>query len=695
MNRPFKKTLLLLLFIGLYYLPLPGQATKAHIDSLHATVLAHPNDSFGVKALMGLTEEAYSDNPLLAESYCQKARVQAERIHFADGEMGACGWLAFLLEQRGSIDSALLYNERSLKIARKEGFKKAEGSILNNIAAIYKDQGKLKEAIQYYEQSIALNKSVNNAAGIATNYNNIGLIYYGQGQIPLALDYYNKSLHIEDSLGRKSGIATSLHNIAVVYKEQGQFEDAIDYGLRSLKLNEEEKDKYNMAYTVAFMGSIYELQGKLDKAIAQYKYSLDIKKSIDDKHGMAYSYLSLGGVYEKMDSVSKALENYSKSLLLFEELEDKSGMANALSGLGNVYFIAGNYENALSSGERSLALAKELGYPKVIRDAATLLDKVYRRSGRFEEALAMSDLYILMRDSVLNEETRKSAIRDKFKYEYETKESVLKAQQAEEVKQERLRRNASIAGFILVLLLAGVLFNRYKLKLRANKELEKKNGIISHEKDRAEKLLLNILPMAVANELKEKGSSAAKNYESVTVMFTDFQDFTLIGAKMSPQELVSEIDFYFKAFDEIIGKYRVEKIKTIGDAYMCASGIPGTFPEHAVEMVQAAIAIRDFIDKTKQERIKKGQPFFEIRIGINTGPLVAGVVGSTKFSYDIWGDSVNLASRMESNSKTGKINISSSTYELVKNRFACSYRGKIEAKNKGQVDMYFVDPQLN
>lgn len=690
-----KKTILLSFLLGLVYFPVSGQATKAQLDSLHAVVLAHPHDTLGVKALMKLTEEAYYDNPSLAEAYCKKAKAQAERIRFADGEMGACGWLAFLLEQRGAIDSALLYNERSLVIARKEGFKKAEGSILNNIAAIYKDQGKIKEAINYYEQSIALNKSVNNYAGIATNYNNIGLIYYGQGQIALALDYYNKSLHIEDSLGRKSGIATSLHNIASVYKEQGQFEDAIEYGLRSLELNEEEKDKYNIAYAIGFMASVYELQGKRAKAIAEYKRSLDIQLSIEDKHGTAYTYFSLGHIYEKMDSVSKALENYSKSLLLFEELEDKSGMATSLSGLGNLYFITGNYEAAQISGERSLALAKELGYPKAIRDAATLLDKVYRKAGRFEDALVMSDLYIQMRDSVLNEETRKSAIRDKFQYEYETKAGILKAEQAEIVKHERLKRNASIAGLVLILLLAAVLLNRYKIKLAANKELEKKNGIISQEKERAEKLLLNILPMAVANELKEKGSSAAKNYDSVTVMFTDFQDFTAIGARMTPQELVSEIDFYFKAFDEIIGKYRVEKIKTIGDAYMCASGIPGSFPDHAVEMVQAAIAIRDFIDKTKQERIRNNQPFFEIRIGINTGPLVAGVVGSTKFSYDIWGDSVNLASRMESNSKTGKINISSSTYELVKNRFACSYRGKIEAKNKGQVDMYFVDPQMN
>jgi adenylate cyclase len=702
-GRPFHKTtcvemkarnsVLQILFL-LFSIPAFAQKDATKDSLLHQSRI-HANDTNGVKAFIGLAENSYLENPAEAESYCRKANELAGKIHFADGEITACGWLAFLLEQRGSIDSALLYNERALALARSQGFRKSEGTILNNIAAIYKDRGRTREALSYYEQCIALKKEVADYAGLATTYNNIGLIYYNQGQIDLALEYYNKSLHVEDSLGRKGGIAISLHNIAGIYKDQGQYKEALEYGKRSLALHEEENDKYTMAYGMIFIGSIYEAEGQTALALQEYEKSLTVRESLNDKQGMAYSWRYIGAANEKLGNIDKARDCYSRSIALFAEVDDKSGMASVLTRLGNLELLSGNVARAKSLGLRSLEISQSLGYPVDIRDAAGLLNKVYRSEKSWENALEMNDLFIRMRDSILNEETRRSAMRDKFTYEFQKKESVLKAEQAAVVNRQKLLRNAFITGFILVLLLAGVLLNRYKLKLNANRELEKKNTLISQEKDRAERLLLNILPSDVAAELQDTGTAKAKDYESVTVMFTDFLDFTRVGEALSPQQLVSEIDYYFRAFDRIISKYRVEKVKTIGDAYMCASGIPGVYPDHAEEMVKAALEIRDFISRAKTERTAKGEPFFDIRIGINTGPLVAGVVGSTKFSYDIWGDSVNLASRMESNSESGKINISASTYELVKQHFNCSYRGKIEAKNKGQVDMYFVEAGLN
>ncbi len=173
-------------------------------------------------------------------------------------------------------------------------------------------------------------------------------------------------------------------------------------------------------------------------------------------------------------------------------------------------------------------------------------------------------------------------------------------------------------------------------------------------------------------------------------MFTDFKGFTHISENMTPEQLVEEIHTCFKAFDDIIHKYGIEKIKTIGDSYMCAGGLPVASKTHAEDTVKAAIEIRDFMDNHNKEKLSKGELPFEIRIGINTGPVVAGIVGIRKFAYDIWGDTVNTASRMESSGEAGKVNISGSTYELVKDKFTCSYRGKIETKNKGEIDMYFV-----
>ena len=214
---------------------------------------------------------------------------------------------------------------------------------------------------------------------------------------------------------------------------------------------------------------------------------------------------------------------------------------------------------------------------------------------------------------------------------------------------------------------------------------------LSMEKERSENLLLNILPEETAHELKEKGTAEPKHYDSVTVLFTDFKDFTKISEKLSPSELVYEIDSCFRVFDELIGKYDVEKIKTIGDSYMAAGGLPVENNTHPEDVIRVAIDMLNFITQHNTERKNHGKHPLEIRIGIHTGSVIAGIVGTKKFAYDIWGDTVNTASRMESSGKPGKINISETTYELVKDKFKFSHRGKIEAKNKGMIDMYFLD----
>ncbi len=192
----------------------------------------------------------------------------------------------------------------------------------------------------------------------------------------------------------------------------------------------------------------------------------------------------------------------------------------------------------------------------------------------------------------------------------------------------------------------------------------------------------------MAHELKENGAAEAKHFDNVTVLFTDFVNFTKISERLTPKELVHELNECFCAFDMIMAKHNVEKIKTIGDAYHAVCGLPVASIWHADSMLLAAIDIRQFIH---ERRNRLGDRTFEVRIGVHTGSVVAGIVGVKKFAYDIWGDTVNTAARMEQNSEPGKINISQTTYELVKDRFACTYRGMIDAKNKGELDMYFVE----
>ncbi|MGZ3939778.1 MAG: adenylate/guanylate cyclase domain-containing protein, partial [Flavisolibacter sp.] len=253
----------------------------------------------------------------------------------------------------------------------------------------------------------------------------------------------------------------------------------------------------------------------------------------------------------------------------------------------------------------------------------------------------------------------------------------------------QLQNLLAVIGHIVLLAMVINIFENQKN--HAMRTLEEKNKIIEEEKQRSDELLLNILPAEVMMELKKTGRTTARNYDLATVMFVDFKDFTLISNSLTPEDLVSAIDRYFEVFDTIIAEHDVEKIKTIGDAYLCAGGLPQPNTKNPVEMVDVAFKFLRAVEQLKKERAVENKFGFEIRIGIHSGPLIAGVVGIRKFAYDIWGDAVNTAARMQQNGCEGKINISGTTYELVKHRFYCTPRGRIEAKNKGLVDMYFVD----
>ncbi len=260
-----------------------------------------------------------------------------------------------------------------------------------------------------------------------------------------------------------------------------------------------------------------------------------------------------------------------------------------------------------------------------------------------------------------------------------------------ELAQQRAERNLFLSLGALVAVIAVGYFFRSRVLRQHNRLLEEKNRLIREEKKRSEDLLLNILPFAIAEELKKNGIAEARQYESVSVLFTDFVNFTQIAEKMSPQQLVRDLDYCFKNFDTIIQQHGLEKIKTIGDSYMCASGLPTPQYDHAQRIVRAALAMQDFLNDWKAERTVRNEPYFEARMGIHTGNLVAGVVGSKKFAYDIWGDTVNLASRIESAGAAGRVNISAETYRLVNSDFNCTPRGKILTKSKGELDMFFVN----
>jgi PAS domain S-box-containing protein len=222
-------------------------------------------------------------------------------------------------------------------------------------------------------------------------------------------------------------------------------------------------------------------------------------------------------------------------------------------------------------------------------------------------------------------------------------------------------------------------------------EINVQKQTIEQEQEKSEKLLLNILPFEVARQLKTKGWAGTRSYKQVSVLFADFKGFSKISKSLDPKDLVNILDSYFATFDEITGRHYIEKIKTIGDAYMCAGGLPLSNKSNPIDTVLAGLEIQSYLNTLNDTKVLHNIPVWELRIGIHTGPVVAGVVGKKRFAYDIWGDTVNTASRMEQSGHVGMVNISGITYDYIKDFFICDYRGKIETKNLGKIDMYFVN----
>lgn len=253
----------------------------------------------------------------------------------------------------------------------------------------------------------------------------------------------------------------------------------------------------------------------------------------------------------------------------------------------------------------------------------------------------------------------------------------------------------ALAIIVVVFVVWGIVkLNQQRLikdKERLQRKVDERTIELREEKERSDELLLNILPLETAEELKEKGYASVQRYEKVSVLFTDFVGFTNITEGITHEELVRSLDEHFRMFDEVMDKYRIEKIKTIGDAYMAAGGIPTRTVTNPLSVVAAGLEMIARLQKLNKEKELRGEKAWQLRLGIHTGSVISGVVGKNKFAFDIWGDAVNTAARMESSGEVMKVNVSGSTYELIKDHFECTSRGKIKAKNKGEIEMYFVE----
>jgi len=529
----------------------------------------------------------------------------------------------------------------------------------------------------------------------------------------------------------KDRIMNIKYDLAELLKTKNKFQ-AAKYAFDSYNLARELKDD-EMAALAAFLdGEIQLSKNDSKKAIARFKASLRHSNATGDDEFAIENLKQLENIERSRDN-DKLADNYSQQIAELQGIEEVKQIPTPQSTNSIPQSSTASSSSSTSSSKSSRIQIDDnqtRDYVNIIRklkvEKADLEDENNNLLNKLERIgnneMSDKELQELKKEletqrnnkdqdreatiAQLSEKERQLAMAaDKLRKAHISNEKREKefASLSEEAKKDKMlvqeaqnealqnRNFLYLLGLIssIMLLFASIFYNRFRVNKKAKTALEETNRQIEEERKLSDELLLNILPSPIAKELKESGKASAEKFDNVTVLFTDFKNFTKISERLTPEQLVRELDYCFRGFDFILSQYNVEKIKTIGDAYMCASGLTKskTLP---INIIKAALEMQEFLEDYKKERMVKGLPFFEARMGIHTGPVVAGVVGVKKFAYDIWGDTVNIAARMEANCEVGKVNISESTYNQVRYNFNCEHRGKIDAKNKGFIDMYYV-----
>ncbi|MBK9338597.1 MAG: tetratricopeptide repeat protein [Lewinellaceae bacterium] len=702
----------------------PAGAQQARLDSLvNLEKTYRTADTTRAKLLTDLARRFYSIDPAQGLEYADKAIQLTEKL--GDKKLLAGAYSAKGTNKMGLADyaPALDYYQRALVLNEQTGNKQGVANNYNNIGLVYQYIFDYPKALGFYQKTLAINEQTGNTTGITNALGNIANIQNELRDYPKAIEYYERAKAYSERTGNLQSLSGILVNLGNVYTQLADYPKALEYKQQALEISEKSGNKARIANNLSNIGNVYSQLADYPRALEYQQKALEINESIQDKSGIAANWAGIGKVYLYQKQYAAAAAFSSKARELAGSIGSLKTESEALQNLSLIYENTGRYDSAFAAFRQYILLRDSISNVEVQKEItkktlqfefsktedslrqqqlitdAKLNEQILLATKRQQELIlkqnaldlankerALQRLAFLKTQADLQYENNVKAEQlARAENERKLQATQVNLQQAQldlkdrELQTQKTQRFFFIAGLFLLALLSFFIFRNYKNQ-------QKSNRIIQVEKQKSDDLLLNILPKEVADELKENGEAGARQYDNVTVLFTDFVDFTRVSETLSPQQLVGELHECFKAFDEIIERHGLEKIKTIGDAYMAVSGLPLPDKQHARQAARAAIDILEFI-RRRQMHYPDG---FQIRIGLSSGPVVAGIVGVKKFAYDIWGDTVNTASRMESGSEPGKINISGSTYLLLKNVFHCVYRGKIPAKNKGEVDMYFL-----
>ena len=493
------------------------------------------------------------------------------------------------------------------------------------LARSYHKAGVYDKALQRTQLALRGFEQSKDQLGIADSYELMGNIYWKLQSGDQAGKYYQLCLDIRRKYGKPEQIADALNNMGF----------------------------FNLHY-----------QKKPKTALSYYREALRISQKAGYQAGIAHSYNSIGNFYLMQQDFPKSLEYNQKSLSLYQALGDRNRVVINTLIVGYLYQLLGAEATAESIYFEVIRMAAEIPSPSVTKDAYLNLSELYGLQGKEILHLEYYKRYADLADSILSAEATRNIANLQTQHEVEKQELENQVLRLDIERQRLIMLSAAIA---ILLILSGLFF-------------------IIREKRKSEKLLLNILPRKVASELKRHGTSQPQTFEGVSVLFSDFVNFTRISSTMSPGDLISELSQFFTEFDQAVEQYGCERIKTIGDAYLAVCGLPQAHPDHAARLLQVAKAMLEAVNRHNQSSEQR----WEIRIGLHCGTVVGGIVGTKKYIYDVFGDAINTASRMESNSHPMRINVSEDFYLQVQDQESWEARPDAEVKGKGSMKMYFL-----
>ncbi|MBK7554406.1 MAG: hypothetical protein IPI55_07355 [Flavobacteriales bacterium] len=663
-------------------------AQSAFIDSLRTRLKTEGQTTERVDLLQTLGNmhiEAGEDS--VAYRLGEEARALAAELNYTKGSARALMVDAQRFKAERRYPEALVAFKES--IARLDAINEPQGmtSPLTLIRTVFNDMGAQEQRLLFYQEALQRYERTGPKLNVGSCHHGLGGYYLISRQFALAVEHYLKAREIYMEFEPRS-VNNETLVIGWAYQQWGNADRAEPFLQEALGGFQRDRNSKQTATTLLSLGDLELDRGDTLQALVYFRRarSIQVSTNMRDK---ARTWTRIIPVYiwaGQLDSARISLDSLN-ALDAADPLPLSSTDGNREVAYCNYLYnkAIGDGPAAVRHLERALDQAIDMSDLPLVLKYRKELALRYRMAGAIEKATIQAMAYISMSDS-LQSVSNQGAVAA-YEGTVKERESALEIQRQEaQLRQQRII-SFSIAGGLL--LLVALAFTVYR------------------GKKRSDALLLNILPAEVANELKAKGHADAKHFDQVTILFTDFKGFTEASEKLSPQELVEELNTCFKAFDGIITARGIEKIKTIGDAYMCAGGLPVPSSSTPVGVVQAALEMQAFMVARKTEREAAGKPFFEMRVGIHTGPVVAGIVGVKKFAYDIWGDTVNTASRMESSGEVGQVNISEATYRLLVDgcsssngsttsnnqpttEFTFTPRGKIQAKGKGEMEMYFV-----